>query len=45
MQALSSCELVAVLEGNMGYVKELVERCLEHEVPAMVGRPPGAGGG
>jgi len=43
MQVLSGQELIPVLEGNMDYVQELVDRCLEHEVPAMLGRRPGKG--
>ena len=43
MRELSGHELVALAEGTMGYVKELVDRCLEHDVPVMLGRPPGKG--
>jgi len=41
MNELAGHELVAILEGGLDYVKELVERCLEHDVAVMLGRPPG----
>jgi hypothetical protein len=36
-------ELVALASGSMSYIKELVARCLDADIPAMVGRPPGSG--
>jgi len=37
-------ELLAAVEGSLPYVKELWENCLEADVPASIGRPPGKGG-
>jgi hypothetical protein len=34
---LAGEELLALLEGNLSYVKELVARCLDEDVPALVG--------
>jgi len=35
--ALHGQELIPLLEGNVDYVSELVERCIENDVPAMLG--------
>lgn len=35
--ALHGKDLIPVVEGNVDYVRELVERCLENDVPAMLG--------
>lgn len=37
-------ELLAAVEGSLPYVKELWANCLEADLPASIGRPPGKGG-
>ena len=40
---LAEGEVVALVNGSMSYVKELMYKCLDSEIPATIGRPPGSG--
>lgn len=44
-EALAGAELVPMVQGSMAYVKELLDKCLQAEIPAVAGNPPGAGKG
>lgn len=38
-----SDSVVSLATGSMSYIKELVERCLAADIPALPARPPGKG--
>lgn len=38
-----SDDVVAFATGSMSYVKQLVEQCLDNDIPATIGKPPGSG--
>ena len=42
---LDGLQLVAAMAGSIQEMKALRERCLEADIPALVGCPPGAGKG
>ena len=42
---LDGLQLVAAMAGSIHEMKALRERCLEADIPALVGCPPGAEGG
>lgn len=47
-QAIAELEgedLVPILHGAIPYIKEVLAGCLEAEIPATAGMPPGAGKG
>jgi hypothetical protein len=42
---LADYDLIPFAQGSMTYMKKLLEECLEAEIPAVLGQPPGAGKG
>jgi hypothetical protein len=42
---LEDAELIPVMHGRIPYIKEVIARCLEAEIPALGGCPPEAGKG
>ena len=42
---LADAELIPFAQGSMAYMKKLLEDCLQADIPALLGQPPGAGKG
>lgn len=40
---LDGKDLLPVVEGALPSIKDLLQQCLEADVPATIGRPPGKG--
>ena len=43
-EALSGVELVAMAKGPIPYIMQMVDKCLEVDIPVTAGHPPGEGG-
>jgi hypothetical protein len=39
--ALAEVELVPMAQGAIASVKDILARCLDADIPALLGRPPG----
>ncbi|MCG8417220.1 MAG: hypothetical protein MJE77_04660 [Proteobacteria bacterium] len=44
-QALQQADVIPLAQGPIPYIKELVKKCLEADIPAAAGHPPGQGKG
>jgi hypothetical protein len=44
-ELLAGEEVIPVLQGSIPYIKELWQKCLAADIPALAGCPPGAGKG
>jgi len=42
---LADYELIPFAQGSIPYMKKLRDECLEADIPAVLGQPPGAGKG
>ena len=42
--ALDGVELIALMRGPIPYIRQLVQKCLDADIPAVAGHPPGEGG-
>lgn len=40
--ALEGAALVPLTQGSIPYIRELVQKCLDADIPALAGCPPGA---
>lgn len=43
-QTLEGAALVALMRGPIPYIRQLVQKCLDADIPATAGHPPGEGG-
>ena len=44
-QLLSQEDVLSCAQGSMTYIKQLRDQCLEQDIPAMIVRACGSGGG
>jgi hypothetical protein len=44
-ELLADEDVIPVLQGSIPYIKELRQKCLDADIPALAGCPPGAGKG